>query len=66
MTKRVLFTGSIARHGFTLDYAKPRRETLHRCRVCNRQYGRNDMRWVGEKLICFGCAGDAQDESEEE
>ena len=43
MTKRILFTGSIARHGFTLDYAKPRRETLLRCLTCGQWCSREDV-----------------------
>jgi len=62
-------SGKFTRHGFTLDYAKPRQETLHKCPVCERRYGRNDMRWVsgnfGSMFVCVACAGDAQEESEE-
>ena len=63
-TKRILLAGRVTQHGFSLDIA-PRQETLHECRVCNGRYSRSDMRWVGEKLVCVGCAGDAQEESEE-
>lgn len=64
--KKVLLTGRINQHGFSLDYAKPRQETLHRCPVCERRYSRNDMRIVNGIFVCVTCAGNAQDESEEE
>lgn len=64
--KKALLTGCINQHGFSLDYAKLRQETLHRCRVCERLYSRNDMRIVNGVFICVTCAGDAQDESQDE
>lgn len=66
MTKRILLTGSIHRRGSTLDYVKPRQETLLRCLKCKQWCIRSDMRIVNGVFKCIGCAGDAQDESEEE
>ena len=66
MTKRVLLTGSIHRHGFELDYVKPRQETLHKCPGCWREFARSDMRIVNGAFKCITCAGGAQDEGKEE
>ena len=65
MTKRILLTGSIARHGFKLDYVKPRQETLLRCLTCGQWCSRSDMRIVDGVFKCVSCAGGAEDESEE-
>lgn len=65
-TKRVLLTGSIHRHGSTLDYVKPRQETLLRCLKCKQWCSRGEMRIVNGVFKCVTCAGDVQDESEEE
>ena len=66
MTKRILFTGKFNRHGATLDYVKPRRETLLRCLTCGQWCSRSEMRIVDGIFVCAVCAGDAQDESKEE
>lgn len=66
MTKRILLTGSIHRRGSTLYYVKSRQETLHKCPGCEREFGRSEMRIVNGVFKCIACAGDAQDESEEE
>lgn len=64
-TKRILIAGRINRYGFILDYA-PRQETLHRCPACLHMIARNDMRIVDGIFVCVTCAGDAQDESQDE
>ncbi len=65
-TKQILLTGKFTQHGFTLNYAKPRQETLHKCPVCGQHYGRNDMRIIDGSFVCVDCAGDAQDESQDD
>ncbi len=65
-TKRILLTGSATRHGITINYVKPRQETLHRCPVCLHMVARRDMLIIDGIFVCVTCAGDAQDESEEE
>lgn len=64
--KKILLTGCATRHGFTINYVKPRQETLHKCPVCERRYGRNDMRIVDGIFVCVACASPAQDKGEEE
>lgn len=64
-TKRLLLTGRLTRHGYSMDIA-PRQEVLHKCSGCGREFARSELRVSNGMYKCSYCAPFARDESEEE